>query len=265
MTAPRKINLWLVRHALSAANLDKGVNHQLPDQEVPLAPEGPAQALQAGRVLAKLLAGGVSVDPTVRALTGARSLHGRTRVLCSPYERTRQTAVQIREALCEQHVDHDYREELALREISFGLFDGYDDDELAANFPMEYAHYQKHMLKPGSEFWAGMPMGESRAQVADRVKGALFGTILRDNDPERADPIVNFVIVSHGVTLRALVMQWMHHKFENWPTNPANASVQLITSCNQPGLPRYRHGFVHAGVPHTRNTVQDQREANGTA
>ncbi len=256
----RDINIWLVRHAVSAANLDKAVNAALPDAEVPLGPDGPAQAAVAGNLLGHLLGNGVPESPTVRALTGMRSLRGRTRVLCSPYLRTRQTAKGVCDGLDRAGVQYDYREEIALREISFGLFDGYTDEELPQAFPLEHAHYQKHMQNPASEFWAAMPMGESRAQVADRVKG-VFGTILRDNDPERRDPVRNFVVVSHGVTLRAFVMQWMHHPYEWYRAqkNPGNASVQLITGCSSSG-PRYRHGFVDAGTTHTRLTPQDVRE-----
>src|SRR3546814_1710099 len=79
-----------------------------------------------------------------------------------------------------------------------------------------------------------MPMGESRAQVADRVKG-VFGTILRDADPNRDDPVQNFIIVSHGVTIRAFILQWMHFNFEWYgrQTNPNNCSVNLITSTGE--------------------------------
>src|SRR3546814_15183750 len=91
--------------------------------------------------------------------------------------------------------------------MSFGLFECYADDELQENFPLEHSWYQKHLAVEKSdgadgEFWAAMPMGESRAQVADRVKG-VFGTILRDADPNRDDQVQNFIIVSNGVTNRA--------------------------------------------------------------
>ncbi|MGA2127065.1 MAG: hypothetical protein ABSG76_13030 [Xanthobacteraceae bacterium] len=51
----------------------------------------------------------------------------------------------------------------------------------------EYDHYDKHKRFEG-EFFAPMPLGESRVHVADRVKG-VFGTILRDASPERSSPI----------------------------------------------------------------------------
>src|SRR3546814_1119829 len=103
-----------------------------------------------------------------------------------------------------------------------------------------------------------MPMGESRAQVADRVKG-VFGTILRDADPNRDDPVQNFIIVSHGVTIRAFILQWMHFNFEWYgrQTNPNNCSVNLITST---GEAPYEHRLIYPGFVHNRATAQDIRE-----
>jgi broad specificity phosphatase PhoE len=107
-------------------------------------------------------------------------------------------------------------------------------------------------------------MGESRVQVADRVKGGVFGTIIRDNTP-RSDagvfdsaPIENFIIVSHGVTLRTFIMQWMHYSVEWYgaQTNPANASVQLISNDE---VGSYKLSTIFEGYPHQK-TKQDVRE-----
>lgn len=242
----RNLNLLLVRHAVSEANLDKTVNARLPDNRVPLAPEGRDQARAAGEAIADWID---SVQPS-----------GMTRILCSPYMRTRETSHQIESALRDRGIEFDRREELALREISFGLFDGIADEELPNVFPLEYAHYKKYVDFEG-EFYAPMPMGESRAQVADRVKG-VFGTIIRDNrEGEDRVPVTNFIIVSHGVTLRALTMQWMHYTPEWYQDqmNPANASVSLITGYeNASGRP-YREEMIFGGFPHKRSE-QDRRE-----
>lgn len=251
----RRINILLVRHAISEANLDKTVNARLPDSRVPLAPEGHDQAARAGAVIARWL-----ID---NQRDGFRDSRGRTRILCSPYQRTRETSAQVETKLTEAGVEFDKREELALREISFGLFDGISDEELPVRFPVEHAHYQKHVDFEG-EFYAPMPMGESRAQVADRVKG-VFGTIIRDNDPERDFPIRNFIIVSHGVTLRAFQMQWLHRTPEWYQEqkNPHNASVSLITNRElnpRGGFPDpYMLDTIFGGFPHVRRK-QDVRE-----
>lgn len=258
----RRINLILVRHALSEANLDKSVNMRLPDQAVPLAAIGHDQALDAGdAIVAALLSDHRFQSP----VDGAPA---RTRIVSSPYRRTRETGNGIKKRLDEAGISYDYREEIALREISFGLFDGFSDDELAIHFPTEHAHYQKHLeaevvidgrtSRPG-EFWAKMPMGESRAEVADRVKG-VFGTLLRDADPARPDPVINFIIISHGVTLRAFEMQWMHHPFEWYgeQQNPNNASVALISSIG--GVRPYERSQLFDGFKHVRAAEQDRRE-----
>jgi 2,3-bisphosphoglycerate-dependent phosphoglycerate mutase len=246
----RRINLLLVRHALSEANLDKRVNMRLPDQRVPLAQIGHEQARKAGEFLAGFL-------------SQPEQQHGRTRILCSPYLRTRQTSAAIETQLNRADISYDKREEIALREISFGLFDGYADDELKEHFPLEHSWYQKHLdvekaNGADGEFWAAMPLGESRAQVADRVKG-VFGTILRDADRNRPDPVQNFIIVSHGVTIRAFLMQWLHHEFEWYgrQRNPGNCSVNLISS---DGTRPYEHRLAFKGFEHRRETAQDKRE-----
>lgn len=222
------MRLFLTRHAVSEANLDKSVNARLPDSRVKLAPAGHVQATAAGDFLAKQL---------VR-------YRSRSRIITSPYERTRETARRISVALDIKGIDYDYREEVALREISFGLFDGLTDDEIPWHFPREHAYYQKHVEFEG-EFYAPMPMGESRVQVADRVKG-MFGTIHRDVD----HGIENFIIVSHGVTIRAFIMQWMHLSPEDYQAmeNPNNASVTLIESTGL-ASPRYQLSTVFEGFP----------------
>lgn len=240
---PRPINLLLVRHAVSAANLDNTLYTRLPDAKVPLAPEGHAQARAAGDAIA--------------AWITAQTDGGGTRVYCSPYQRTRETCVEVEAALRDRAIAYDRIEELALREISFGLFDGLRDEELPNTFPREHAYYQKHVDFEG-EFYAPMPLGESRVQVADRVKG-VFGTIIRDNrERENGYRIRNFVIVSHGVTIRAFIMQWLHLTPEWYQTqhNPANASVLMISS---DGTSPYQLSTLFEGFPHIP-TKQDIRE-----
>lgn len=237
---PRAINIFLVRHAVSEANLDKAVNARLPDNQVPLAEIGHDQAFKAGDALAEWLA------------TSGNNFSGKTRILCSPYRRTRETEQGIQKGLVNGGIGFDRREELALREISFGLFDGLDDDEIPQHFPREHAHYQKHVDFEG-EFYAAMPMGESRVQVADRVKG-VFGTIIRDNQ----NGIKNFIIVSHGVTIRTFIMQWMHFSPEWYDAqkNPANASITRIWSN---GETPYMVDTIFKGFSHVRSK-QDVRE-----
>jgi broad specificity phosphatase PhoE len=205
------IRIFLVRHGQSEANLDNRVNANLPDHNVALSDEGHRQAEAAGKFLAQILAA-----------------DRRVRLLVSPYLRARQTSAALEAALEDAAIGFDKREAIELRELEFGLFDGIADADLPRLFPREYEHYEKHRRFAG-EFFAPMPMGESRCQVADRVKAA-FGTILRDAAPDRPNPIDDFVVVSHGVTIRCFRLQWMHYGWEWYEQqkNARNCSVQLI-------------------------------------
>jgi broad specificity phosphatase PhoE len=238
-----QLRLFLVRHGQSAANLDKSMGLLMPDHTIPLSPEGHTQASAAGEALADyvLKAGGPA----------------RIRILCSPYERTRQTSARIESALSARGFQHDRREAVELRELEFGLFDGVPDEDMPRLFPREYKHYDKHVRFAG-EFFAQMPQGESRCQVAERVKG-VFGTLLRDAAADRPDAIHDFVLVTHGVTLRCIRMQWMHYPWE-WfgaQRNPYNASIQVIEGVPGQG---YRDFQMFEGFKSPRPSLQAKRE-----
>ena len=117
------------------------------------------------------------------------------------------------------------REHINLVEQQFGLFDGLRDEELPERYPDEHAHYKKCEDQEG-KFWARMPLGESRFDLAVRVHQA-FGTFKRD---EEKHGITNIVVVAHGATLRAFTMQWLHYPYE-WfekEPNPQNCSIRLL-------------------------------------
>jgi 2,3-bisphosphoglycerate-dependent phosphoglycerate mutase len=71
-----------------------------------------------------------------------------------------------------------------------------------------------------------MPLGESRFDVAVRIHQA-FGTFHRDAERHG---VRNIVVVCHGVTLRAFVMQWLHKPYEwfDQQKNPGNCDVYHI-------------------------------------
>lgn len=143
------IRLFLIRHGLSEANLDKSVNARLPDHAVPLASQGHEQAEAAGRALATYLADHprpVSDGPIPEALPGGVNWtvrQRRARMFVSPYLRTRQTADGLTKGIAGS-VPFDRREASELRELSFGLFDGLEDEEIPQVYPREHAYYEKH-------------------------------------------------------------------------------------------------------------------------
>ncbi len=239
----RPIRIFLVRHGQSAANLDNAVNARLPDHSIELSPEGREQAERCGAFLAEFLESDDSA--------------AHVRILSSPYRRARQTADAIEAALRSARIEFTRREAVEIRELQFGLFDGIPDEDLPRLFPREYEHYEKHKRFEG-EFFAPMPLGESRCQVADRVKG-VFGTILRDASPDRPNPIRHFVVVSHGVTIRCFRLQWMHYRWEWYEKqrNPWNCSVQLIEGRVGGG---YDDRPLFAGFESPRPSSQARRE-----
>lgn len=239
--------IHFIRHGLSEANLSTAVNRRKPDHAIELAPEGYLQALTAGQEL-------------VRHFTSRNDPPERIRVLISPYVRTRDTAQGVISVLAKKGFDVEQRECLQLREQSFGLFDGLTPDELHHAFPAEYAHYLKHRSFEG-EFFAPMPAGESRARVCDRVR-EIFGSILRDFASNDANPINDVICISHGVTIRCAITEFMHYPWE-WceaEPNPGNCSITTITGRENCGWSLTR---TFEGFPHPRQSEQapqQQRE-----
>ena len=224
------MRIWLVRHGESEGNVDPTVHQHMADHAIPLSAKGHEQARAAGAYLAK--------EFGERFGDGGKA---QIRLWTSPYRRTRETADGIEAGLqgaSPAWVDS-RREHVLLCEQQFGLFDGIPDDELPKQFPAEFAHYRKMETFEG-RFWARMPLGESRFDVATRVHQA-FGTFQRD----RADGFENLIVVCHGVTLRAFVMMWLGLSpewFEAEP-NPANCSIRLLENSEDrgtvfPGFPR---------------------------
>ena len=207
------MRIMLVRHGESITNVDPSIYASMPDHAIPLSDEGKTQSTEAGRFLYNYL----STLPRDEAYSAVR-------MWASPYQRTRETADAIENAMGES-VELDRREHINLCEQQFGLFDGIPDEELPTRLPREYAHYKKCVDHEG-KFWARMPMGESRFDVAVRVR-ETFGTFHRD--AERWG-YKNIIVICHGVTLRAFVMQWLHRTPEwfNDEPNPGNCWIRLI-------------------------------------
>jgi len=205
------VRILLVRHGESMGNVDPSIHATTADHAVPLSPRGKDQARAAGARLAEHFT----------AELGTPNRH--IRLWVSPYKRTRETADALAEtagAWITDRVEH-----VLLCEQQFGLFDGVPEEELPARFPREFEYYDMQ-CRFGGKFWARMPQGESRFDVAQRIHQA-FGTFHRD---AQAHGIRDLVVICHGVTLRAFVMMWCHLSpewFEHEP-NPGNAAIRLV-------------------------------------
>jgi len=207
------MRILLVRHGESISNVDARIYADMSDHVIPLSEEGRTQAAKAGAFLRDYF-GVLPRDESYSAV----------RMWTSPYRRTRETADAIESAIGGA-ISLDRREHINLCEQQFGLFDGIPDEELPIRFPNEFAHYKKCVDHEG-KFWARVPLGESRFDVAVRVR-ETFGTFLRDAERRQYK---NIIVICHGVTLRAFVMQWLHltpEWFEAEPT-PGNGWIRLI-------------------------------------
>ncbi len=205
------MRILLVRHGESLGNVDPMIHATTADHAVPLSERGKQQARQAGARLAKHLE---------EQLQGDRP---HIRLWVSPYQRTRQTADAVMETAGSWITDR--VEHVLLCEQQFGLFDGVPEAELPERFPREFGYYDMQ-CRFGGKFWARMPQGESRFDVAKRIHQA-FGTFHRDS---LEHGIHDIIVICHGVTLRAFVMMWCHLSpewFEAEP-NPSNCAIRWI-------------------------------------
>ena len=191
---PRAKRIFLIRHGQSASNVDITLHSHTPDHKIPLTQLGLQQAAEAGKTLAGKFAG------------------ERVSVYYSPFLRTRQTWSQIREQLPTELI-YKEREDPRIREQEWGNFQNLDE--------MEIIDKERDAYGP---FYYRLPNGESGADVYDRCT-TFLDTLYRDF--ERADFPPNVLIVSHGLTIRLLLMRWLHYtveEFENF-ANPKNCQI----------------------------------------
>lgn len=241
-------HLYLIRHGLSEANVDSTANFRKPDHEITLDERGHSQARRSGQALAKYMLGR---NPYSNGMPQER-----VRMLVSPYRRTRETATALMEGMekagwAPENVER--REIMALREQSFGLFDGLTQAEIAEKYPNEYQHYLKH-VNMQSFYFATMPMGESQAQVSDRVQ-STFGAILRNM--EASNPVIHTIVVSHGVAIKAFLQAWFHQPWEEAEASHIVNNCSITHIAGQRG--RWEQSTLFGGFPPAHN-YQEMRE-----
>lgn len=213
------MRIFLVRHGESLGNLDERAYRQFGDHNVPLTQWGYRQAAEAGAVIAAYLAG--TNEPGRR----------KPEIWYSPFLRTRQSKDALLEALPNKFIG-DVREDYLLREQDFGLFtEIYDHAEQKQKFPDEFEKWARLRSNNG-KFYARPPDGESRADVAQRMR--LFLQTIMHEARHGHDTIL---IVGHGVTNRAFEMNFLQHPVD-WferSSNPGNADITLIEGTRETG------------------------------
>jgi 2,3-bisphosphoglycerate-dependent phosphoglycerate mutase len=238
------MRIFLVRHGESLGNINERAYGQFGDHNVPLTGWGYRQAVEAGRSIASFLEGVPSA--------GLQKL----RIWYSPFLRTRQSKDALLEALPARCVG-DVREDYLLREQDFGLFtEIYDHAERKHKFPDEFEKWAR-LRRSSGKFYARPPDGESRADVAQRVR-LFLQTVMHDADNGRD----NIIIVGHGVTNRAFEMNFLQRSVE-WferSDNPGNADVTLIEGSLAKG---YTSTLLHHAPDRPQGQESEMREAYG--
>lgn len=186
----------LIRHGVTAWHAESRV---LGQRDVPLSPEGVAQAEEAAANLAGVKLG---------------------EVLSSPLQRAVQTAEIIgREASIE--VARDPR----LNDFKLGKWTGMSYDEVAAD-----AEYQHFLRDPAS---TGIPGGESLLEIQRRAVAAVEQAL---SDAPSGDAVA---IVTHAGIIRVLLSHYMGSPPANYHRIRVNpGSISILSFADDRELPR---------------------------
>ena len=193
----------LLRHGESEGNADKTLYRTKPDNLIELTAAGSAQAREAGARILDIV-GDKTVDLYV-----------------SPFQRTIQTARNVRAAFQEAGREHQLRHtsiDPRVREQEFG------------NLQLgEFESYRAEQQRVG-RFWYRFPTGESGADVFDRTKQWWDSAVMQHNMRPGFDRVDTVVVVTHGLTMRFILMQlfgWSPHTFSTvW--NADNCDMYVL-------------------------------------
>lgn len=202
----RPKNIFLIRHGQSLSNashrdgINKGaeIHRVMPDHKIPLTELGHIQALACGDEL-KLY----------------RPPYGRSFAFyVSSYLRTRETAKNILTRFDQRDI-YSYREDPRLREQEWWNLCNMEDRDLMKLI------VERDEFGP---FYYRFADGESGADIYDRCSGfleTLYRDFQKDDYPE------NVAIISHGFTIRILLMRWFHWTVEQFEDlrNPKNCQI----------------------------------------
>jgi broad specificity phosphatase PhoE len=199
------LEIKLVRHAESDANVGRVSALDVGDHAIPLSEHGRAQAAAAGEAMGRAF------------LDGALLYR-------SPYRRTRETLERILEGAGVIAHDRIY-EDPRLREVEHGYASVEAQEELRKTHGWFYYRFQG---------------GESPADCYDRTSSFLE-SLMRQIERKRAERVL---IVTHGLTLRCFVMRFLHLSVEDFDSlaNPHNCDVVTITDASALERPLFTSG-----------------------
>jgi len=214
------MKLFLIRHGESVQNTKENYEVKLPDHKVYLTDKGKEQAREAGEFLKSYVKeNDISLDNAT--------------LWVSPYTRTRETASIVNKFLNIKKI----KEDITLIEQRYGLFSDKEIKTIKEMFPKEFEFYDNYYQNDG-KFYAKMPQGESPFDVSLRTKQFLE-TIFRDNSD-------TLFIVSHGTTIRTIVMNFLHLSPEWFNSEPTmeNCSIIMIDGDSVKG---YKEEYIFKG------------------
>ncbi len=194
----RPLRIFLLRHGESQGNVDRAIHATVPDWKIELTARGREQAQAAGVKLADT----ISI--------------GSLGVYISPYRRTMQTWETVAKHLGSLTSNLIWvKQDPRLREQEWGTRESYE------NKP--WSDIEKERDDHGTFFYR-FKHGESGADVYDRCTGFLE-TAYRDFDG--AEMPTNVLIVTHGFTMRVLLMRWLHWTVDEIQelANPRNCEM----------------------------------------
>ena len=186
----------LVRHGESEGNAEGTSYETVPDYGLYLTEKGKEQARRAGHEINELI--------------GTESIYS----YISPFHRTRQTFAQIESVLGDKNVK--VIEDPRIREQDWGNLRSFEEEKKIMIERGEYGIFYFHIKD-----------GESGANVFDRTS-TFFETVHRDF--KKPDYPQNTLVVTHGVTLRVLLMRvlnWSVEEFES-VDNPKNCELYIL-------------------------------------
>lgn len=187
--------IFIIRHGQSEANADLNVHASVPDWLIPITPLGAQQSQEAGKIITSQI--------------GEEELG----VYVSPFLRTRQTWGNMLVNIPEDNVAF-VKEDPRIREQEWGHLRHAEEYD-----PIEA---ERNAYGP---FFYRIPDGESGAYVYDRCTGFL-NTLYRDF--EKVDFPKNVLIVTHGFTMRVLLMRWFHYSVEHFHKMANSKNCEIV-------------------------------------
>lgn len=244
----------LLRHGESESNADHTLWRNKPDNLIGLSPRGVEEARLAGERIERLFLDedeeDEEEDSSATGGGGAVAAVSRVHIHVSPFERTLQTAAAARPAF--EHRVVRTSPEPRLREQEFGNVSEKDS-----------ASAREEQQRVG-RFWYRFPTGESGADVYDRVKSWWCESVLTVNERVGYDKVDAVVVVTHGLTLRFVLMQlynWSPQTFHSvW--NAGNCDMYVLRrDLTKPGVSPYVLDFSAGDFPRSSvNLLVKRRE-----